>query len=604
MFVVGVLVAAAVLFASNKIRSDIVALLVVLALMLSGVLTVSQSLAGFADPVVILIAALFVVGEAVVSTGLATRLGELVLRVGGSSETRLLAMLMGLTAAVGAFMSSTAVVALFIPAAITISNRSGIDRRRLLMPLSAAGLISGMMTLIATAPNLVVDEALRERGLSSLGFFGFTPFGIVTLIVAIGYMLAVGRRLLATKAKATDVAQRTRTVNDLADAYGLTDRVARLRVLPASPLHDRTVARMALRTRFGVVVVGFDKGRGQSHVFIPAEVDTVFRVGDAVYVVGDEEQVAALCEAMQLSREPRLPERSARQALQRIGFAEVMLAPASPLIGQTIGKIEFRSRFKVSVLAVRHRGEAQIANLADTRLDFGDALLVSGSWEDIQRLGRDRDDFVLLAMPEEHKDVAPTGHRAPAALVILAAMVVAMASGVVPTVAAATIAALAMLAFGCLRLESVYRSIGWPTVVLIAGILPLATALTVTGVSALLADALVSALGSLGVLGMLATVFALTAVIGLFISNTATAVLIAPIAIDAAIAIGASPQAFAMTVAIASSAAFATPVSSPVNTLVYEPGGYSFLDFVKVGVPLMLLALVITVLMAAGLYPT
>lgn len=500
-------------------------------------------------------------------------------------------------------MSSTAVVALFIPVAITISNRSGIDRRRLLMPLSAAGLISGMMTLIATAPNLVVDEALRERNLGSLGFFGFTPFGVVILIVAIGYMLVVGRRLLAAKGKATDLAPRGRTVNDLADEYGLADRVARLRVLPASPMHDRTVARMGLRTQYGVVVVGFDKGRGQSHVFIPADLDTVFRVGDAVYVVGDEEQVAAVCEQMKLAREPRLPERQARQALQRVGFAEVMLAPSSPLIGQTIGEAEFRSRFNVSVLAVRHRGEARIADLAHTRLDFGDALLVSGSWEDIQRLGRDRDDFVLLTLPEEYKDVAPTGHRASAALIILALMVIAMASGLIPTVAAATIAALAMLAFGCLRLETVYRSIGWPTVVLIAGILPLATALTVTGVSALLADGLVTALGSLGVFGMLATVFLLTAVIGLFISNTATAVLIAPIAIDAALAIGASPQAFAMTVAIASSAAFATPVSSPVNTLVYEPGGYSFVDFVKVGAPLMLLALVITVLMAAAIYP-
>lgn len=602
IFVIGVLAAAALLFATNRIRSDIVAVLVVLALMLSGVLTVSQSLAGFADPVVILIAALFVVGEAVVSTGLATRLGEFVLQVGGSSETRLLALLMGLTGLVGAFMSSTAVVALFIPVAITISNRSGIDRRRLLMPLSAAGLISGMMTLIATAPNLVVDEALKERGLGSLGFFGFTPFGIVILIIAIGYMLVVGRRLLAAKAKAKDAVQRGRTVSDLADEYGLANRLARLRILPTSPLHDRTVARMALRTQFGVVVVGFDKGRGQSHAFIPAALDSVFRAGDALYVVGNEEQVATLCKKMQLALEPRLPEQRARQALQRIGFAEMMLAPTSPLIGQTIGESEFRSRFNVTVLAVRHRGEAQIADLVSTRLDFGDALLVSGSWEDINRLGRDRDDFVLLTMPEEYKDVAPTGHRAPAALIILALMVAAMASGVVPTVAAATLAALAMLAFGCIRLESVYRSIGWPTIVLIAGVLPLATALTVTGVSALLADGLVTALGSLGVFGMLATVFVLTAGIGLFISNTATAVLIAPIAIDAALAIGASPQAFAMTVAIASSAAFATPVSSPVNTLVFEPGGYSFIDFVKVGLPLMVLALVVTVVMAAVMF--
>ena len=604
IFVVGVLIVAAILFAINKIRSDIVAMMVVMALMLSGVITVPQALAGFADQVVVLIAALFVVSEAVVSTGLATRLGELVLRSGGGSETRLIGVLMCVTAGVGAFMSSTAVVALFIPVAITIANRSGISRRLLLLPLSIAGLISGMMTLIATFPNLVVDEALKERGLGSLGFFAFTPFGIAVLVVGLAFMLLVGRRMLASPKAVTktDTPSR-RTVGDLSTEYGLDDRVFRLRVLPISPLHDHTVARMGLRTRYGVVVVGFDKGRGDSHVFIPAAVNTVFRVGDNIYVVGSESQIATLCDEMKLAQEPRLSEQLARQALQRIGFAEIMLAPASRLIGRTIGEIEFRSRYNVTVLAVRHRGEAQIADLGETRLDFGDALLVSGSWESVARLGRTRDEFVLLSLPEEHKDVAPTGNRATAALIILVAMVVTMASGLLPNVAVAIVAALAMLALGCVKLEGVYRAINWPTVVLVAGVLPLATALTATGVSALLADALVHKLGSLGVYGMLATVFVITAMIGLFISNTATAVLIAPIAIDAALAIGASPQAFAMTVAIASSAAFATPVSSPVNTLVYEPGGYSFFDFVKVGLPLMMLSLVVTVLMAAAIYP-
>ena len=603
LFVIGVLATAAALFAINKIRSDIVALLVVMALMLSGVLTVPQSLAGFADPVVILIAALFVVSEAVVSTGLSTRISEMVMRIGGSSETRLLAVLMAVNAGVGAFMSSTAVVALFIPVAITIANRTGINRRTLLMPLAVAGLTSGMMTLIATAPNLIVDEALKERGLDSLGFFGFTPFGVAILVLAIAYMLLVGRRLLAAKDKGQAVATDARTVKDLADAYGLDSRVARLRVLPVSPLHDHTVVRMGLRTRYGVVVVGFDKGRGNSHVFIPALLETVFRIGDAFYVVGDEEQIATLCDEMKLERLPRLPEHLARQALQEIGFAEVMLAPTSRLIGRTIGEVEFRSRFAVTVLAVRHRGEAEIADLVNTRLDFGDALLISGSWDRIQRLGRERNDFVLLTMPEEYKDVAPTGNRAMAALAILIGMVALMASGLVPNVAAAVIAALAMLACGCVKLDAVYRSVNWPTLVLIAGVLPLATALTATGVSAHLAEVLVHALGPLGEMGMLAIVFIITAALGLFISNTATAVLIAPIAIDAALAIGVSPQAFAMTVAIASSAAYATPVSSPVNTLVYEPGGYSFFDFVKLGVPLMALALVVTVLMAAMIYP-
>lgn len=602
IFVIGVLVTAAALFASGKIRSDIVALMVVVALMLSGVLSVPQSLAGFADPVVILIAALFVVSEAVVSTGLATRLGELVLRFGGGNETRLIAVLMAVTAGVGAFMSSTAVVALFIPVALTIANRSGVNRRFLLMPLSIAGLISGMMTLIATFPNLVVDEALRERGLGSIGFFTFTPFGIAVLVVAVGFVLLAGRRIIGTGDKVSE-APRQRTISDLVACYGIENRLVRLQVTPVSPLHDRTVARMALRQRFGVVIVGFDKGRGSSHDFIAAKPNVVFRIGDAIFVVGEESAIEALCAEMKLVPLPRLSEQASRQAMQRVGLAEFLLAPSSALIGRTLGEIEFRSRYHVTVLAVRHRGEAQIANLADIHLDFGDALLVSADWEDIDRLGRARDDFVLLTLPEERKDVAATGNRAMAALGILVAMVVAMATGLVANVTAALTAALAMLALGCVKVESIYRAISWPTVVLIAGVLPLATALTVTGVSALLADALVTALEPLGVYGMLATVFVITAAIGLFISNTATAVLIAPIAIDAALAIGASPRAFAMTVAIACSAAYVTPVSSPVNTLVFEPGGYSFVDFVKVGIPLLLLTMVVTVMMAAVMFP-
>jgi di/tricarboxylate transporter len=602
LFVIGVLAVAAVLFALNRPRVDIVAVMVVLALILGDVLPVRDALAGFADPVVILIAALFVIGEALVSTGVANRLGDLVLKFGGSDEVRLIALLMAVTAGIGAFMSSTAVVALFVPVAITLSERSGISRRQLLMPLSIAGLISGMMTLIATAPNLIVADALTDRGLDSLGFFSFAPFGVAALALGILHVLAIGRRQLAKGAMVAET-RPGRTIVDLAAAYGLRDRVARLSVLPGSPLHDHTVARMRLREQFGIILVGVDKGRGSSHAFEPALPETVFRVGDTIFAAGDATAIATLCDAVKLRIEPPLSEEARRLAMQRIGVAEIMFAPDSRLSGRTIGELEFRSRYHVTVLAVRHGGENKSANLATTRLDFGDTFLVAGGWDDILRLGRDRETFLLLTLPEEHKAVAPTQSRAPAAVGILVAMVVAMASGVVPTVAAALLAALAMLGFGCVKLNDVYRSIQWPTIVLLAGILPLATALTETGVSAVIADRLVATLAPLGVLGMLAILFIITAAVGLFISNTATAVLIAPIAIDAALAVGASPQAFAMTVAIACSAAFVTPVSSPVNMLVLEPGGYSFTDFVKVGLPLQMLIMIATVLLAAAIYP-
>lgn len=602
LVVLGILGTAAVLFASNRVRSDVVAILVVLALTLSGVLSVHESLSGFADPVVILLAGLFVVGEGLVNTGVAQRLGEAVLVAGRGQEIRLLALLMVTVAIVGAFMSSTAVVAVFIPVAATIASRTGISPRRLLMPISVAALISGMMNLIATAPNLVVDEALKQRELGSLGFFGFTPFGIGALVVCVAFMLLVGRRMLAAADKG-DAANTDRSIEDLVAGYGLQDRFKRLRILNGSPLHDRSVGRMQLRERYGAILVGVDKGRGARHNFRPAVAATSLSIGDSLVVVGTPEQVDELIRTQKLEMLPPLPGTIRRQAAQEIGAAEIMLAPGSQLIGHTLREVGFRDRYHLTVVSIRHRGEPVVADQADLRLDFGDTLLVVGGWRDILSLSKQRTDFVLLDLPQEYKDVVPVPKRAPVALAIMAAMVAAMASGVVPNVVAVLLAALAMIAAGCVPLSSIYHKISWSTIVLVAGILPLAMALDRTGATEAAAAGLVGLLGSLGPLAMLATIFLVTATTGLFISNTATAVLLAPVAIDAALEVGASPHAFAMTVAIACSAAFITPVSTPVNTLVFEPGGYSFMDFVKVGIPLALLAMLVTVGLCAVIYP-
>ena len=266
-----------------------------------------------------------------------------------------------------------------------------------------------------------------------------------------------------------------------------------------------------------------------------------------------------------------------------------MLAPESKLIGKPLGDLEFRSRYRVSVLAIRHRGEALTTDLASRSLDFGDTLLVAGDWADIGKLWDDRNDFVVLTLPAEYQERLPARQRAPLAIGILIVMVAVMAFGLIPNSAAALIAALAMIAGGCVRLDAIYRIISWKTVVLIAGMLPLATALTKTGASDLMAKELVATLGSLGPIAMLAMVFLVTALVGLFVSNSATAVLISPIAIDAAQTLHVSPYAFAMTVSIACCTAYVTPVSSPVNMLVMEPGGYAFGDYVKVGAPLLLL---------------
>ena len=334
----------------------------------------------------------------------------------------------------------------------------------------------------------------------------------------------------------------------------------------------------------------------------PALVNTEFHAGDILHAVGGDEQIAHFIESQRLVRLPL--EASTRDTLvQELGLAEVMLAPDSKLIGQTLMDAAFRSRRKVSVLGIRRRGEALDGAPAGVPLAFGDTLLVSGRWRDIDLLQADRADFVVLHLPVEMKDVAPARRKAPYALAILVGMIVLMTFELVPNVAAVLLAALGVVLTRCVSMEAAYRVINWPSLVLIAGMLPLATALQKTGGTELIVEALVAAVGDAGPRAMMAALFALTAVIGMFVSNTATAVLIAPIAILAAGSLGVSPYPFAMTVALAASAAFMTPISSPVNTLVLAPGNYRFMDFVKVGVPMTLIAGAISLIVVPLILP-
>jgi len=358
-----------------------------------------------------------------------------------------------------------------------------------------------------------------------------------------------------------------------------------------------------LYDRFGVVLVGFEKRSHFKTLFLPALRETVCEADDAIFVVAGKEEVLQLIESQRLIELPRLDDVRRGEALQEVGAAEVLLAPESKLIGKSLGELEFRSRYHVTVLAIRHRGEPLTTNLVNQMLDFGDTLLVAGAWADIRRLWADDRDFVMLTLPAEYQELLPAREQAPFAIGILLVMVLAMAFELLPNSATALLAALAMVASGCVKLEAIYRVISWKAVVLIAGMLPLATALTKTGAAVLMANGLVAALGSLGPLAMLAAVFLVTALVGLFLSNSATAVLIAPVAIEAAQALHVSPHAFAMTVAIACCAAYVTPVSSPVNMLVMEPGGYSFGDYLKVGLPLLLLTMLVTIALVAVMYP-
>lgn len=604
IWVLSMLVGAIFLFITNRVRMDVVALLIIILFVLSGTLTLPQALAGFSDPNVILIAALFVVGDGLVRTGIAYQVGDALVKVAGSSETRLLVLLMVAVATLGAVMSSTGVVAIFIPVVLSVANRMGIPAGRLMMPLGFAGLISGMMTLVATPPNMVVNSELMRHDIQGFGFFGFTPMGVLILGLGVIYMLLMRNRLVREGEEGKGKQAGRSTMRDLIRDYRLAGRARRLAIRPDSPLIGQTLDELQLRARFGANVIGLERWRKFRRVMVTVSGVTEFQAKDVLLIdMSDPEvDVREFCTEARLEPMILRGEYFSDQA-REVGMAEVSLIPESRLLGKSIREVAFRSRYGLSVVGIRRNGEALTGKLVDEPLLMGDSLLVVGNWSLIRQLQTHHRDFLLLGLPAEVDEMAPARSQAIHALIALTVMIVLMVTDPVPNVIAALIACLLMGKFRCIDMESAYKSIHWPTLILIVGMLPFALALQETGGGDLIVGALISAVGEMGPRVMLASLFVLCAAIGLFISNTATAVLMAPIALGTAQQMGVSPYPFAMTIAIAASAAFMTPVSSPVNTLVLGPGNYKFMDFIRVGVPFTVLVMVVSVIAIPWFFP-
>ena len=595
VIVLVLLIAAVAMFAIGRPRMDVVAVLMIVALPLTGVLSVSETLAGFADPNVVLIAALFVVGEGLSRTGVTYRLGEWLARTSGTSSSRLIVLLMLSVALLGAVMSSTGVVAIFIPVVVSIAARTGMSPRQLMMPLSFAGLISGMLTLIATTPNLIVDAELTRSGYEGFGFFTITPIGLVVLALGIGYQL-FARRLLG---EGGAQGRPRRTFETLLADYRVDVRTQRYRVERRSSLIGTTLAEVDLGDWRARVLMVERTRLFQRTVRTTAD-DAQVQRGDVLFV--DAELPAGELERLHLT--PLSPTEEFFGANSRqLGLAEILIAPDSGAAGKSVRDLRFHASHDLVVLGVRHAGRIVTSDFATARLAVGDTLLASGAWDAVERIRAVRRDYIVLDLPAEVDEVAPAANQAPYAIASVLVMVVLMVTGIVPNVIAALIACLLLGIFRCIDMPSAYRAIHWPTILLIVGMLPFAAALEQTGGVDLVVDGLLGVLGDAGPQVLLGGIFVLTAVIGLFVSNTATAVLMAPIAISTAVHLGVSPLPFAMIVALAASSAFMTPVSSPVNTLVVEPGRYRFGDFVKVGAPFTVIVLIVSVLLVPVLMP-
>jgi di/tricarboxylate transporter len=600
-FVYALIFCAIALFFSGRVRLDLTAAFVILVLAVSGVVTPAEAIAGFGDPLVMMIAGLFVIGEGLHRTGVAAWVGQRIASLGRGNERHLVLLLMPTVAVLSAFMSSTGVVAIFIPVVLSMAREANLSPRRLLLPLAFASLIGGMLTLIGTPPNIAVSRALVDAGLEGFGFFDFTPVGGVILLVGVLYMLLLGRRLLPGGTEQPTTAHH-RTLRDMAQAYDIEEGLHRLRIQTQSPLCDMTVGEIGLRRNFGITVVAVERHGGLLTALMPVLIETRLREGDVLFVVAPQTNIDRHAAVLGLN-DLGFPTGLRRRLQGQFGMAEALVVPGSPLVGKTVREGNFRKRQGLTVLSVRRADRPMSLDFDQTRLEAGDMLLLAGPWESLEGYNSPRRDMVLLELPQEIAERTWHGNQAPWAVLVTLGMLILMTFQLTSNLVAVMLAAFAMVVTRCVNMEEAYQSMNWQSLVLIAGMLPLARALDVTGGSGLIVTALADLFHDLGPRAVLAGLFLLTSLFSQFISNTATTVLIAPIALSLALDMGLAPAPFLMTVAIAASTAFATPVASPVNTLILGPGNYRFGDFMRVGVPLQLLALLITVALVPFVLP-
>lgn len=596
------------MFIIGRVRSDVVAVCAMAALLIFGILTPAEALAGFSSTVVIMMVGLFVVGGAIFQTGLAKAASQRIMALAGGNDTFMFLLVMFATAIIGAFVSNTGTIALMMPVVVSVATQKGMHPGRMLMPLAFASSMGGMLTLIGTPPNLVIQEALTQAGETPLTFFSFTPVGLIIVVIGVLLMLPLSRMFLGKrKQKDGDAANKGKTLDQLVEEYNLQHQLRRYHITPQSPITGQTLAELDLRNRFGVSVMEIRRKAARSGRFIrnvkqsmPMP-DSMMQAEDIIYISGDNEQMDRFAKDMKLEQ---LDDTGID--FYDLGIAELVLMPTSQLNGARLKTSGLREHYNVNVLGIRRSHNYILNDLSEEKLHAGDVLLVQGSWTNIGQLAGENEDWVVLGQPKEQAQKVILTNKAPIAGAIMVLMVAMMMFDFIPIapVTAVIIAGLLMVLTGCFRnVEAAYKTINWESIVLIAAMMPMSTALEKTGVSAQISHTLVDSLGSMSPLVLLAGIYLTTSVMTMFISNTATAVLMAPIALSAAKEIHASPYAFLFAVTIAASMCFMSPFSTPPNALVMRAGQYTFMDYVKVGFPLQLVIGVVMVFLLPIIFP-
>ena len=600
------------------------ALCSLLALLIFQILVPAEALAGFSNTTVIMMIGLFIVGGGIFQTGLAKMIGGQVIKLAGTSETRLFLMVMLVTALIGGFVSNTGTVALMLPIVVSMAAYAGTSTRRLLMPLAFASSMGGMMTLIGTPPNLIIQETLNnakaqgivDSSVQDISFFTFLPVGLVTLAVGILVLLPLTKLFLTPKLKDKDGKKSGKTLSELVKEYGLADNLFRVHVNGPSEVIGKTIVELDIYRKYSINVLELRRSAGNNKFVRTvnqqlASPTLMLQQGDVLYLSGDPERIRQFSEDYTLrlldihTDEIEGSSSNASLDFYDIGIAEILIMPSSSMINRTVFEAGFRSKFNVNVLGIRRKQQYLLQDLGSEKILGSDVLLVQGTWKDISRLRNESSNWVVLGEPLQEAAKVTLDYKAPVAALIMIGMIVMMGVDSIPIapVTAVLLAAVMMVITGCVRsVEAAYKTINWQTIVLFAAMLPMSTALEKTGASAMIADFIVNSFGSSGPYVALAAIYFATSVMTIFISNTVTAVLMAPIALQCAIGIGVSPVPFLFAVTVAASMCFASPFSTPPNALVMPAGQYTFVDFIKVGLPLQIIMGVVMVLVLPLLF--
>lgn len=585
-FTLIIITIAVILFATEKLRVDVIALLVLLTLALTGLVSPQEAFAGFASPAVITVWAVYVVSGGLFKTGVADILGKQIIRLAGDSEPRLIAVIMLACGTMSAFMNNIGATAVLLPAVVGISRQAGVPISRLLIPLSFSSLLGGNMTLIGTPPNILASSILAERGLPTFAFFDFTPTGLIVFGVGILYMTLFGRHLLPVR----------ETVEDWREGGVLRRYISEVRVQPDSPLVDQTLVESELGAEYDLTVLAIVR---EDETVAALHRDIRLQAGDFLIIESNPESLLRAQAALHLTPvvEPHLELEELDP--EQMGIVEATLAPRSPIVGRALSELDFRGRYGFTALALWRHGEVITQRLRDLRLQFGDALLLQGPHHRLPALQTGNDFLVLESVAVD----LPGQRKAPLAVGILAFVIILVTLANLHVSIAMVIGAVLMVLTKCLSMDEAYQSIEWRSVFLIASMLPLGMAMESTGTAQYLADTIVALIGSLGPLAVLTGIYILVSLITEPMSNAAATVLIVPISIDLALELGADPRSFVLATVIGASTSFLTPVGHQANVLVFGPGGYRFFDYTRVGGLLNIVILAATLLFLPLLWP-